>query len=270
MKYEHFKNIFEKTLNKSLIIRKLFYSLLNILFLRIWYLHRYLKIIRKNLPEDARVLDAGSGMGQNTWWIARHNNGWKIKGVDIITDQIENCTRFFIRNGYSSRVSFETADLENLNEENNYDLIISVDVMEHIENDLRVFKNFFNALRSGGILLVTTPSDKGGSDTDPDNHQSFIDEHVRSGYSPEEISEKLKQAGFGSIDIHYTYGKPGHIAWVISIKLPVMMINRSLFFLLLLPFYYLFTLPAALVLNAIDVRKTHKSGTGLFVIAVKN
>ncbi len=112
-----------------------------------------------------------------------------------------------------------------------YDIILSVDVMEHIEEDELVFRNFYRALKPGGIILISTPSDKGGSDVHNDEEQSFIDEHVRDGYSIDEISQKLTHAGFNNIKASYTYGKPGNISWRLSMKYPVEMLNISKAFL---------------------------------------
>ena len=63
--------------------------------------------------------------------------------------------------------------------------------MEHIEEDVQVFKNFYNSLKNNGVLLISTPSDKGGSDVHNEHEESFIDEHVRDGYSIKDITEKL-------------------------------------------------------------------------------
>lgn len=269
MQYEPFKNRAGRLLKKSVFLRKLFYFILGILLLRFWYFKRFLKNIRMKIPRDASVLDAGSGMGQNAWWMAKHNPGWKIKGVDIITEQVNDCSDFFSKTGYTTGIKFETADLLTFREENMYDLIISNDVMEHIENDVAVFRNFYSSLRPGGILLLTTPSDKGGSGTDTHSGESFIDEHVRNGYSPEEISGKLNSTGFTSVNISFTYGKPGYLAWIISVKIPLSMVNISRWFFILLPFYYLIVLPAAFLLNLTDINTVQKSGTGLIVTAEK-
>ena len=92
--------------------------------------------------------------------------------------------------------------------------------MEHIEEDVKVFRNFYNSLQDNGILLISTPSDKGGSDVHNEEEESFIDEHVRDGYSIKDISEKLSLAGFRNIEASYTYGKPGNISWRLSMKYP--------------------------------------------------
>jgi hypothetical protein len=144
-----------------------------------------------------------------------------------------------------------------------------VDVMEHIEEDLLVFKNFYKSLKSDGVLLISTPSDKGGSDVHGSNEESFIDEHVRDGYSIIDITEKLTSAGFKTVEAGYTYGKPGNISWRLSMKYPIRMLNISYFFFILLPFYYLIFFPVSIILNIFDLSLTHKTGTGLLVTARK-
>jgi hypothetical protein len=141
--------------------------------------------------------------------------------------------------------------------------------MEHIEEDIVVFQNFYKSLRNNGILLISTPSDKGGSDVHSDQEESFIDEHVRDGYSVKDITEKLSLAGFGTIEAGYTYGKPGNISWRLSMKYPIKMLNVSYLFFLLLPFYYLIFFPVSIILNIFDLCLTNKTGTGLLVTARK-
>jgi hypothetical protein len=67
----------------------------------------------------------------------------------------------------------------------------------------------------------------------------------------------------------YSYGTPGQISWRLSMKYPILMLNKSRLFFILLPFYYLIVYPFALILNLIDVRHPHASGTGLIVKAIK-
>ena len=141
--------------------------------------------------------------------------------------------------------------------------------MEHIEEDVLVFKNFFRALKDEGILLISTPSDQGGSDVHAESDESFIDEHVRDGYSIKEITDKLILAGFRTVTARYTYGRPGNISWRLSMKYPVKMLNISYLFFIILPFYYLVFFPVSVILNFFDIRLNHKKGTGLLVTARK-
>lgn len=250
-------------------MRKTMFLLLDILLLRTWHVKRALKKISKEINDNANILDAGSGLGQYTWRMSRMNRNWMIDGVDIDNEQVEDCKAFFDKTGMKGRIRFQTADLSGFKEPDHYDLILSVDVMEHIREDEQVFMNFNKSLKQKGFLLISTPSDKGGSDAHMAEDKSFIDEHVRNGYSVSEITGKLTRAGFRNIEANYTYGRPGNISWRLSMKYPVGMLNISYLFFIILPLYYLVCFPVSLVLNIFDLNLKHNTGTGLLIIARK-
>jgi len=245
-----------------------FYNLLDLLLLRSWHIHKQIKIWEKTAPANANILDAGMGFGQYSYWLAKRHPDWSILGVDVKDEQIEDCRKFFQKVGLTNAL-FGYADLTNFSHPDKYDFVLSVDVMEHILEDVTVFKNIYASLKKGGMLLISTPSDQGGSDVDDLSGESFIGEHVRNGYNINEIQEKLKTAGFSKIEAAYSYGKPGHISWVLSMKYPMKMLAFSKAFIIVLPFYYLVTFPFALILNKMDTNGTHATGTGLIVKAWK-
>lgn len=261
MQYEPIKKTLGRYFSGPLFMRKILYFFMDILLLRAWHIRKTLKKIRRELEGQVYVLDAGSGLGQYSWRMCRMNRNWNIEGVDINTEQVEDCNRFFKRAGLGDRASFTTSDLTEYINPGKYNFILCVDVMEHIGDDEKVFINFHNSLKNNGLLLVSTPSDKGGSDVHTNNDESFIDEHVRNGYGIGEITGKLEKSGFSDIEASYTYGKPGNLSWHLTMKYPVKLLNISNLFFLLLPFYYLIFLPVSIILNIFDVRLTHKSGT---------
>ena len=272
MQYDPIKRSLGRVFNATPGFRVLFYRLLNLLLLRSWYIRRELKKWASRQGNGAAILDAGSGFGQYTWSLSRLGAGYRILGVDVKEEQVADCNRFFDKLGKGDNVTFKIADLTRFNEPESYDLILSVDVMEHIEEDRKVFHNFFSSMAPGGMLLISTPSDKGGSDAHEHGEEGisgFIDEHVRDGYNMEDIHEKLEEAGFSDIDCRYSYGKPGHISWLLSMKFPITMLNKSRLFFVLLPFYYLAVWPLAALLNLMDVSMQHKEGTGLIVKAYR-
>lgn len=269
MQYDPIKRSLGNVFNKTPFLRILFYKLLDILLLRAWHIKKEIRTLRKKLPDVVSILDAGSGFGQYSYFLAKKFRGSSILGVDVKEEQIEDCNRFFTKAGLGTRVKFEVADLTKFEKSEAYNLILSVDVMEHIEEDVMVFKHFHRSLRDGGVLLISTPSDQGGSDVHDEHEESFIDEHVRDGYNINEIREKLLSAGFSKVDARYSYGTPGKISWRLSMKYPIIMLNRSKIFFIILPFWYLLTFPFALIFNFLDVRLTHSSGTGLIVKAIK-
>jgi SAM-dependent methyltransferase len=269
MKYDPIKKTLGNFFNKVPFLRKFFYRLLDLLLLRTWHIKKELKRWKKNAPEDANILDAGAGFGQYTYYMSRLGKKWNITGVDVKKKQIEDCSEFFQKIGRSDRITFKKADLLEYKKNETYHLILSVDVMEHILKDMQVFDNFYESLKKHGMLLISTPSDQGGSDVHDNDDQSFIDEHVRDGYNIDEIGQKLTKAGFSRVMVEYSYGKPGKISWKLSMKYPIIMLNKSKLFFVLLPFYYLIFYPVCFLLNYFDLYQNHKSGTGLIVKAWK-
>ncbi len=273
MEYDPIKRRLGVVFNRTPFLRKVFYTLLDLLLLRAWHVNRELRLLKKkSFPGKIQILDAGSGFGQYSFRMSRIFAGSIIKGVDVKQEQIDDCNRFFSSTGLQERVSFEYADLTKYIEPYSYDLILSVDVMEHIEEDELVFSNFHTSLRNNGVLLISTPSDQGGSDThehDKDAVHGFIEEHVRDGYGIKDITRKLNNAGFKDVDVRYTYGFPGSLSWKFSMKYPIVMLGKSKAFYILLPFYYLITFPFCVLLNYSDVIFRHKKGTGLLVKAYK-
>jgi len=267
MKYDPVKRTIGDVVRNNLILRKLFYKLLGVLFLREWHVKREL---RRLLSEKSRMFmfDAGSGFGQYSYYCARMFPGLSILAADVKEEQVEDCRLFFTKVDLKN-VEFRVEDLNQANHESEFDFILSVDVMEHIPDDVGVFRNFHRALKPGGRLLVNTPSNLGGSDAHSPDDKSFIEEHARVGYGVDEIRQKLVRAGFQIEAVKFTYGPYGDMAWRLGIKVPMKILNASSLFFVLLPFYYILALPIALPLMYMDYSSDNKTGAGLIVIALK-
>ena len=269
MKYDPIKKFIGNVIRDNVLLRKLFYGLLGILFLREWHVKRELRALLGEGAEPRRIYDAGCGFGQYSYYCATRFRNVIIHAIDVKREQIEDCSRFFQKAGIRN-VRFAVEDLTQSLHESEFDLVLSVDVMEHIPDDVGVFRNLYRALRPGGRLLVNTPSNLGGSDAHSAGDESFIEEHARNGYGVDEIRAKLVSAGFTVEQIKFTYGRWGSVAWRLGIKYPMMMLNTTRFLLLLLPFYYLLTLPFTLLLMYLDFVLTNRTGAGLIVIARKD
>jgi SAM-dependent methyltransferase len=269
MQYDKIKKSLGNTFNSHPLLRIIFYKLLDILLLRSWHIRNEIRRFKRESLQEANILDAGSGFGQYSYFLAKLSGKFSITAVDVKEEQVTDCNAFFGKAGLAGRVKFQIADLTTYTAENSYNLIISIDVMEHIEDDISVFRNFYKNLKSGGWLLISTPSDKGGSDVHDNGESSFIEEHVRDGYNIDDICKKLHNAGFEKIEARYSYGVPGQISWRLSMKYPMLMLGSSKLFFILLPFYYLITFPFCIILNYLDLFLKHASGTGLIVKALR-
>ena len=269
MHYDPVKNIFAEIIKKNPILRVLFYKILDLMFLRSWYVRRELKKIREKFgSKKINIYDAGSGYGQYTYFMFRNLQPCEIYSIDVKEDWIKDSKEFF-ESQKINNVSFGIEDLTQINHINRFDLIVCVDVMEHIPDDVKVFQNYYNALKKDGCLLINTPSIYGGSDVHEDNDESFIGEHARDGYSKEDLESKLHPIGFTTHQSLYSYGFWGDKAWRLGIKYPIMMVNISKLFLFILPVYYLITFPFTFIMMLVDLHSSNTVGSGINFIAKK-
>ena len=253
-----------------------FYRALDAVFLRSWYVRRTLRRLvearadRKPAGQPVRVLDAGTGFGQYAYWLVRTFPNVEVTAVDVKDDYLGRAQTFLAQTPYAGRVAYERADLTlPLEYGAVFDVALSVDVMEHIEEDRAVFRNVRDALVPGGHLVVNTPSDQGGSGVSGEGDESFIGEHVRDGYAVEDLVEKLETSGLRVTDTDYTYGPIGSAAWRLLVKWPITLLDRSPLLTPLVGAYYVGAGPVGLALNALDLRRDNDTGTGLLVTAQK-
>jgi SAM-dependent methyltransferase len=269
MYYDPIKNVFANTIRKFPFLRIFFYKTLDLMFLRSWYVSRELKELRNKFGNlKIEIYDAGSGFGQYTYFMSTKLKPCNIFSVDVKEDWINDCREFFNQKEIKN-VSFAIEDLTSISYQNKFDLVVCVDVMEHIQEDAIVFRNFYNALKKGGYLLINSPSIYGGSDVHQDEEESFIGEHARDGYSKEDIEAKLHPIGFSTYKSRYTYGFWGDKSWRFGIKYPMVLLNISKIFLLILPLYYLLTFPFTLIMMNLDFTTESRTGSGINFIAKK-
>jgi SAM-dependent methyltransferase len=269
MHYDPIKDIFATILRKFPFLRIFFYKLLDLMFLRSWYVRRELIRIRNVSGQNKlTIYDAGSGYGQYTYFMTRNLMPCSINSVDIKDQWIKDSREFFNQQNIPD-VEFAQEDLTKIEHKDKFDLIVCVDVMEHIEDDKKVFQNFYNALKRGGYLLINSPSTFGGSDVHDIKEESFISEHARDGYSREDLEQKLVPLGFSIYRSRYTYGFWGDMAWRLGIKYPMLMLNASKIFFIILPLYFLVTFPFTLLMMNLDFLTKNKVGSGINFIAMK-
>lgn len=269
MQYDPVKRRLGVVFNRTPFLRKLFYGLLDLLLLRAWHIQRELREWAADKRDRALdIYDAGAGFGQYSYWLSSKLPRASIMAIDVKQEQVADCNTFFHRIG-RPQVVFEVGDVTKFTKADAFDLVVCVDVMEHILEDEAALRCYSTSLKSGGMLIISTPSDQGGSDVHEEGDGSFIEEHVRDGYNIEDIRAKCLRNGFSKVEARYSYGAPGRISWKLSMKWPLLMLQASKLFFIVLPFYYIIAYPIAFLLNMADVRMTHPTGTGLIVKAWK-
>jgi len=278
MQYDPVKRRLGVVFNRTPFLRKCFYGLLDLLLLRAWHIQRELRkwitlrraqgdMVRQ-AHHDLSIYDAGAGFGQYSYWLSSRLPKANITAIDVKEEQVADCNAFFQRIG-RPQVKFEVGDVTKYTKPDSFELVVCVDVMEHILEDEAALRCYSTSLKTGGMLIISTPSDQGGSDVHEEGEGSFIEEHVRDGYNIDDIRAKCLRNGFSKVEARYSYGAPGKISWKLSMKWPLLMLQASKLFFIVLPFYYLIAYPIAFVMNMADVRMTHPTGTGLIVKAWK-
>ena len=268
--YDPIKDRFARIIRNSKVLRTVFYKLLDLFFLRSWYVRSLMKDHASVFDRlgSWKLLDAGSGFGQYDRFILKEFRNVQVTSVDVKEDYLSDSAKYFEQELKEGRIEFKTADLLSPELNDSFDFIICIDVLEHIEEDVRVMKNLEEVLNPGGFFLMHSPSIYSEEDAGEDD--SFVDEHARVGYSKEDIRAKIEEAGLQPVDIQYTYGDKGHLAWELLVKYPMLWMTRfKLWVLPVMAIYYIFTLPVGLVLMKLDMKDTNEKGTGIYALAQK-
>lgn len=203
------------------------------------------------------ILDAGCGIGLHTFWLGKKFNKAEVLGGDIDTHKLKFC-KVLAGKLHIKNVSFAHFDIIEKPKVADYDLIVNIDVLEHIENYKLALVNLSKLLRKSGYLYVHVPQ--------PNQKRIFNliknwhhEDHVREGISKIDLETLLKKTGFKIIVSKDTFGFSGKLAWEIN----HLILKRSFILAgITFPFLYL--------LAMFDVLGKNKNGLGIAILAKKN
>jgi SAM-dependent methyltransferase len=212
------------------------------------------------------LYDAGGGEGAFALHVAHRFPSWRVVIADNETKTIERALRIKRALGLDN-LTVREVDLREPGEEDVYDVVICADVLEHIEEDDRVVKHLGQALKPGGVLLITSPS------VPQPRHLSLVAwrerrigfdpsdyGHVRAGYSEDQVRALFENAGLTVETVRRTFGPAGTLMFdlffVTGDSRP-----HPLVYLALFPFYML--------LAAADVLMPARNGAAVMGIARK-
>jgi SAM-dependent methyltransferase len=165
--------------------------------------------LRRVLPATRgpyrRILDAGCGVGVFTMELAKQHPDALVLGVDMEPALVDRASNIARRAGLVN-CRFEVCDVTSLPFRDEFDLVVSVDNLEHVENDVAAMENLRAALVPGGTLVVHVPGYYRRWVFFGRRVNFDVPGHVRPGYQSLELTSKLAEAGFDVLDHHYTYG----------------------------------------------------------------
>lgn len=106
-------------------------------------------IARLGLPADARILDAGCGSGRNMVDLAHHGS---VTGVELSPTSVQ-----LAREREAGEV-IEGSVLDMPFDDGSFDLSVSLDVIEHLEDDVGALRELRRVTKPSCALLVTVPA----------------------------------------------------------------------------------------------------------------
>jgi len=159
-----------------------------------------------------RILECGSGTGNITKFL---RNKDAVVATDIIDFYLQELQRHF---SYFSHISVHKFDLTDdamakwLNKEYSPDTVLSLNVLEHIEDDKKAFENIYHSLGKDGLVVLVLPA-----------HQALfskIDKHLGHyrRYTKDLLRERLEQAGFRVEKMMYL-NMLGALGWFVNGRL---------------------------------------------------
>jgi trans-aconitate methyltransferase len=145
-----------------------------------------------------RILDAGCGRGDFSVYLAQRFPGAEVVGADVDAERVAVCQAAADRMGLSN-VRYRVQDLTRLDPREQFDLIVSVDVLEHIVDQQMALLNLASALAPGGRFYFHIPTIR----TRPvplspwlkKFHEWAEREHLADDLTAEQFVERVRQAG---------------------------------------------------------------------------
>jgi SAM-dependent methyltransferase len=165
--------------------------------------------LRRVLPATRgtyrRILDAGCGPGVFTMELAKRHPEAEVVGVDIDPAAVERAGTIARRAGILN-CRFQVGDVTGLGFRGEFDLVVSVDNLEHIADDVGALRCLCQALGTGGKLVLHTPNYYRRWLLLGRRVNFDVPGHARPGYHDEELRSKLERAGFTRVETQATYG----------------------------------------------------------------
>jgi ubiquinone/menaquinone biosynthesis C-methylase UbiE len=117
-------------------------------------LKKRMDLIRKHVRIKGAILDIGCGCGAYTYEMSKHSR--MIVGIDIQEKDLEFAKA--LTKGIK-KIELSSMSAENLGfNDNTFDMIFLIEVLEHIPDQNRAFKEINRVLKPGGLLVILVPN----------------------------------------------------------------------------------------------------------------
>jgi len=164
------------------------------------------RIFLSIIENKGLTLDAGCGEGAICRELAKR--GYKMIGVDINKSALEYAKDAAKK--INTKPIFIYGDIQKMPfPENKFDQVVSLDVLEHVDNHMKAIKEIRKVLKKGGTFIASMPTPyyltKSLFGMNFEKELKAIG-HVREGYTYKNLKSILEQNGFKVIAHKEYYG----------------------------------------------------------------
>jgi len=148
------------------------------------------------IEKDDLILDISCGYGYGSSYIMDNTPAKKVLGADVFKPAVDYAKKVFKENDL---IDFAHADItdETSFAEGSFDKIISIETIEHVEDDCGSIRSVFKWLKKNGLLICSVPN-QNVYPLDKEK-EPYHFKH----YTTSEIKTLLEDAGFTIVDIIY-------------------------------------------------------------------
>lgn len=114
-----------------------------------------LPIIKKANP--MRILDIGSGAGTLSLLLA--SQGYEVVGIDVSAEAITKSRQSATHLNLQTKVNFLNYDIFEFISNEKFDLILCLEVIEHLLDEEKFMKKIKKILVNNGLIIFSTPLD---------------------------------------------------------------------------------------------------------------
>jgi 2-polyprenyl-3-methyl-5-hydroxy-6-metoxy-1,4-benzoquinol methylase len=159
---------------------------------------RYNELLDKfeKFRKTNKILDVGCGIGY--FLEVAKKRGWEVYGTEYTDEALTICN--------SKGITMKEGKLiDKMFDDNNFDIITSFEVLEHINNPLEEIGLFHKFLRTGGLVYLTTPNFNSLLRYKLKEKYNVITypEHL-SYYTPRTLNNLFNTCGFKKLNIQTT------------------------------------------------------------------
>lgn len=176
------------------------------------YLHsRYFQraLARWDDLRPRAILDAGCGRGDYSFYLARRYPDARVIGVDVDQARVARNRAMAQRLGLSN-AEFQVADLVTARFDTSFDIILAIDVLEHIERQEEALRNLVEQLSPRGRAFYHIPTVRERpvpfSRSLAGFHDWAAEEHVAEDRSADQFLTVLQRSGYQVDRSYRTFG----------------------------------------------------------------